>query len=113
MLARRGERERRHGSEAIAYPLPRGRSRRTTTAAFEVLWALRHLRALGGIDWSVAERDPQLIAILDRAFAGFHDRYFRMEVHGWDNVTARPALLVGNHSGFGVAELLMLLVAWY
>ena len=54
-----------------------------------------------------------MIAILDRAFAGLYDHYFRVEIRGWDNIPGGPAVLVGNHSGFGVAELLMLLVAWF
>jgi 1-acyl-sn-glycerol-3-phosphate acyltransferase len=93
----------RHGARAF----------RRTPAAVEVVWALRHLGALRRVDWSDASRDPRFIAVLDRAFAGFYDHYFRMEVRGWDNIPARRAILVGNHSGFGVAELLMLLVAWY
>ncbi len=86
---------------------------RRRPAALEVVWALRHLGALRKVDWSAACRDPELIAILDRAFAGFYDRYFRMEVRGWGNIPRRPAILVGNHSGFGVAELLMLVVGWF
>jgi 1-acyl-sn-glycerol-3-phosphate acyltransferase len=81
--------------------------------AVDVVWALRHLGALRQVDWTRAERDPHLIGILDRAFAGFYERYFRMEIRGWENVPGGRALLVGNHSGFGVAELLMLLVAWF
>jgi 1-acyl-sn-glycerol-3-phosphate acyltransferase len=86
---------------------------RRSAAAVDVVWRLRHLTALRGIDWSDASRDPRLIAILDRAFAGFYDRYFRVDVRGWERVPEGPVLLVGNHSGFGIAELLMLLVAWF
>jgi 1-acyl-sn-glycerol-3-phosphate acyltransferase len=78
----------------------------------DIVWSLRHLRALREIDWSDASRDPRMIAILDRAFAGVYDRYFRVETRGWEHIPDGPALLVGNHSGFGVAEILMLLVAW-
>jgi 1-acyl-sn-glycerol-3-phosphate acyltransferase len=112
MLARRRPDARNDGT-AIAYPLRRWGPRRWTPAALEVVWALRNLRALRRVDWSAARRDPEMIAILDRAFAGFYDRYFRMEVRGWEHVPDEPAILVGNHSGFGVAELLMLLVAWF
>ena len=90
-----------------------GRARRRT-AALDVLWSLRHLRGLSRLEWSGAsDRDVEFIRILDRAFAGLYDRYFRVEVRGWEHVRQSPALLVGNHSGFGVAELLMLLVAWF
>jgi 1-acyl-sn-glycerol-3-phosphate acyltransferase len=94
---------------------PRGARTRRRAGAIDVVWSLRHLvDALRGVDWTDASgRDPRLIAILDRAFAGLHDRYFRMEVRGWEHIPRGPVLLVGNHSGFGVAELLMLLVAWY
>ena len=88
---------------------------RKRTAAVDVVWSLRHLRGLSRVDWGDAsDRDDEFIATLDRAFAGLYDRYFRVDVRGWEHVAAEsPALLVGNHSGFGVAELLMLLVAWH
>ena len=82
-------------------------------AAVEVVWSLRHLRALREIDWSDRSFDRRLVEILEDAFAGLHDRYFRMEVRGWEHVPRAPVVVVANHSGFGVAELLMLLVAWY
>jgi 1-acyl-sn-glycerol-3-phosphate acyltransferase len=86
---------------------------RWPTAPLEILWSFRHLSGLAGVDWSDARgRDPELIAVLERAFAGAYDRYFRVEVRDWPNVPRGPAVLVGNHSGFGVAELLMLLAAW-
>jgi len=78
-----------------------------------VVWSLRHLRGLRRIDWTDASRDVELIAVLDRAFAGLYDHYFRMEVRGLPAVPQGPVVLAGNHSGFGVAELLMLLVAWF
>ncbi len=79
----------------------------------DVVWSLRHLKDLDEVDWSVAARDPTLIAVLDRAFAGLYEHYFRVETRGLDALPTAPALLVGNHSGFGVAELLMLLVSWH
>jgi len=114
MLARRSDaREHAAASTYLSTLRHRARALGRKPAAVEVVWAFRHLGSLRDVDWSEARRDPELIAILDRAFAGLYDRYFRMEVRGWDNVLSRPALLVGNHSGFGVAELLMLLVAWF
>ncbi|HZP42130.1 MAG TPA: lysophospholipid acyltransferase family protein [Candidatus Binatia bacterium] len=85
----------------------------SATAAKDVVWSFRHLGSLHQVDWTAASRDTRLIAILDRAFAGLYDHYFRMEARGWENIPPGPVLLVGNHSGFGVAELLMLLVAWW
>jgi len=82
-------------------------------ALAEVFWTLRHLREIRRIDWSDPALDYRLIDILSRAFDGLYRRYFRMEVRGWENIPGTRALLVGNHSGFGIAELLMLLVAWY
>jgi diacylglycerol/phytol O-acyltransferase len=79
----------------------------------DVLRGLRHLRSFCDIRWSDATRDPRLIAAIERAFGGFHDRYFRVEVCGWDRIPGGPVLLVGNHSGFGVAELVMLLISWF
>jgi 1-acyl-sn-glycerol-3-phosphate acyltransferase len=84
-----------------------------TPAPVQVVWSLRHLRDLRHIDWSDAGFDRRLIEALEEAFAGLHDRYFRMEIQGWEHVSRAPVLVVANHSGFGVAELLMLLVAWY
>jgi 1-acyl-sn-glycerol-3-phosphate acyltransferase len=78
----------------------------------DVAWSLRHLAGLRGVDWGARSLDDRLIGTISRAFAGIHDRYFHMDVRGWEHVPASPAVLVGNHSGFGVAELLMLLVAW-
>jgi 1-acyl-sn-glycerol-3-phosphate acyltransferase len=78
----------------------------------DIGWSLRHLRRLPSIDWTTRSLDDQLIETVSRAFAGLHDRYFRIEVRGWEHIPPSPTLLVGNHSGFGVAELLMLLVAW-
>src|SRR5262249_6085444 len=90
------------------------RTARRRSGAVDVVWALRPLRGLSRVDWSDdSDRDTEFIRILDRAFAGLYDRYFRVEVRGWEHVPGSPALLVGNHSGFGVAELLMLLVAWF
>src|SRR5262249_57497367 len=90
------------------------RTARRRSGAVDVVWSLRHLRGLSRVDWSDdSDRDTEFIRILDRAFAGLYDRYFRVEVRGWEHVPGSPALLVGNHSGFGVAELLMLLVAWF
>src|SRR5215468_9499633 len=87
---------------------------RGRAGAVDVVCSLRHLRGLSRVDWSDdSDRDSEFIRILDRAFAGLHDRYFRVEVRGWEHVPESPALLVGNYSGFGVAELLMLLVAWF
>src|SRR6185369_581257 len=83
---------------------------RKRAAALDVVWSLRHLRGLSRVDWGEAsDRDPAFIATLERAFTGLYDRYFRVDVRGWEHVSESPALLVGNHSGFGVAELLMLL----
>ncbi len=96
----------------LPVPPPRPPERRLP-APVDVVWALRHLRELPTLDWSDAHRDPRLIAILARAFAGLYDRYFRVEVRGLADVPMAPAILVGNHSGFGAAELLMLLVAWH
>jgi 1-acyl-sn-glycerol-3-phosphate acyltransferase len=114
MLAPRSEAPRDPAAPSYLSALrSRARAFRRTPAAVEIVWALRHLASLRRVDWSDARRDPEFIETLDRAFAGFYDRYFRMEVRGWENIPARPALLVGNHSGFGVAELLMLLVGWF
>jgi len=86
---------------------------RRLPALVDVFWALRHLREVRQVDWSDASLDYRLIEILNRAFDGLYRRYFRMEVRGFENIPGSAAVLVGNHSGFGVAELLMLLVAWY
>ncbi len=79
----------------------------------DTVWPLRHLRDLRRIDWSDPSHDWDLIDTLERAFAGLYDHYFRMEVRDWGNVSRGRVIVVGNHSGFGVAELLMLLVAWH
>ena len=91
----------------------RDRRVRRLPALVDVFWALRHLREVRQVDWSDASLDYRLIEILNRAFDGLYRRYFRMEVRGFENIPGSAAVLVGNHSGFGVAELLMLLVAWY
>ena len=85
---------------------------RRLPALVDVVWAFRHLRDLRRVDWSDASLDYRFIEMLSRAFDGLYRRYFRMEVRGLENIPGSAALLVGNHSGFGVAELLMLLVAW-
>jgi 1-acyl-sn-glycerol-3-phosphate acyltransferase len=38
--------------------------------------------------------------------------WFRPRVEGWGNVPPSPVLIVGNHSGYGAAELLLLLSEW-
>jgi 1-acyl-sn-glycerol-3-phosphate acyltransferase len=99
---------------SLLAPFRRRSDGRKRTTAVDVVWSLRHLRGLSRVDWTDAsDRDPECIRILDRAFAGLYDRYFRVDVRGLDDLSPSPALLVGNHSGFGVAELLMLLVAWF
>jgi hypothetical protein len=90
-----------------------GVAERGRRASFvDIGWSLRRLRRLRDIDWTARSLDDGLIDTLSAAFAGVYDRYFRMEVRGWEHIPLSPALLVGNHSGFGVAELLMLLIAW-
>lgn len=43
--------------------------------------------------------DPRLMKT-QRGFTDFLlDRYFRLELDGWDNLPAEPALLIGVHSG--------------
>jgi 1-acyl-sn-glycerol-3-phosphate acyltransferase len=43
--------------------------------------------------------DPRLMQT-QRGFTDFLlDRYFRLELDGWDNLPAEPALLIGVHSG--------------
>jgi 1-acyl-sn-glycerol-3-phosphate acyltransferase len=115
MLAWRSEVHPERASSGYLAGLRRGAAslRRRRRDAADVVWCLRHLRGLRRIDWSRASRDPELIGIIERAFAGFYEHYFRMEVRGWGNIPDGRAILVGNHSGFGVAELLTLLAAWH
>jgi 1-acyl-sn-glycerol-3-phosphate acyltransferase len=39
--------------------------------------------------------------------------WFRYRIQGLDRVPSTPALLVGNHSGIGVADVICLLGGWY
>src|SRR5437762_6508938 len=48
--------------------------------------------SLDGPDWKFMERQKYL-------WNPLMDYWFRMEIDGWDNIPAPPALLIGIHSG--------------
>src|SRR5919108_2900280 len=50
-------------------------------------------------DWSLDERDPQLIELQKYFWNPLVDYWFRMNVEGWEKIPEPPTLLIGIHSG--------------
>jgi 1-acyl-sn-glycerol-3-phosphate acyltransferase len=50
-------------------------------------------------DWSLDERDGQLIDAQKYFWNPLCDYWFRMNVEGWERIPEPPALLIGIHSG--------------
>jgi 1-acyl-sn-glycerol-3-phosphate acyltransferase len=49
-------------------------------------------------DWSVGLPDPRFVAVQAPFWNFLLDRYFRMELTGWDRLPKQPALLIGVHA---------------
>jgi 1-acyl-sn-glycerol-3-phosphate acyltransferase len=58
-------------------------------------------------------RLPEAVARASRVLGPVTRTAFRYAMHGLENVPAGPCLLVGNHSGAGVIEVLCMLPAWH
>jgi 1-acyl-sn-glycerol-3-phosphate acyltransferase len=50
-------------------------------------------------DWSLDERDPQLMELQKYLWNPMIDYWFRMSVEGWENIPKPPTLLIGVHAG--------------
>lgn len=86
-----------------------------TRAAGRILkWLHTKVDAIWGKDPS--EFDPEAVratlAGIGRLFG--ERRYFRIDVRGWENVPASPAMMVSNHSGgTTIPDVWGFLFAWY
>jgi 1-acyl-sn-glycerol-3-phosphate acyltransferase len=49
-------------------------------------------------DWSVGLPNPRFIALQAPFWNFLLDRYFRMELNGWERLPKQPALLIGVHA---------------
>ena len=58
-------------------------------------------------------RDSDAVTRAARVLGPVTRRAFRYEMRGLDDVPPGPCLLVGNHSGAGVIEVLCMLPAWH
>lgn len=58
-------------------------------------------------------RTPEAVARAARVLGPVTRKAFRYAMHGLEHVPAGPCLLVGNHSGAGVIEVLCMLPAWH
>lgn len=82
-------------------------------AAAEPPGGLRGLLARRTERWSL-EGDERFMDRQRLVWDFMLDRYFRMEVRGWDRLPDAPALLVGNHaSGVVPVEAYVIPYAWY
>lgn len=45
-----------------------------------------------------ASVDPEVVRALAGPFERFGDRWYRLQVDGWENLPERPVLIVGNHN---------------
>src|SRR5690606_10642460 len=73
-------------------------SDRVLGADFEerVAWLKRRYEGMGGDPFGL---DPDVAKSVVTALSFFHRLYFRTETFGLDNIPAKRALLVANHSG--------------
>src|SRR5262245_30326135 len=63
-------------------------------------------------DQCTASLVEETVSSVGRLFG--EGRYFGLEIQGWDNVPASPAMLVSNHSGgTTIPDVWGLLIGWY
>ena len=60
---------------------------------------LSGLLAKRAANWSVRAPNERLMRAQMPVWNLLMDRYFRMEINGWDKLPAEPSLLIGVHSG--------------
>jgi len=66
----------------------------------------RLFRDLGRVDREFAKKIGPFLE-------GLYKYYFRVDIEGWENVSVKPTLYVGNHNGLLTFEVLMLFHAWW
>ncbi len=59
-----------------------------------------------------AEYSPRFIRRFTRVFWVFARIWFRPRVEGLEQIPPTPCMFVGNHSGYGIMEIFVLLSAW-
>jgi len=59
-----------------------------------------------------AEYSPRFIRRFTRVFWAFARIWFRPRVDGLERIPPAPCMFVGNHSGYGVMEIFVLLSVW-
>jgi 1-acyl-sn-glycerol-3-phosphate acyltransferase len=72
---------------------------------------LAHTRRSGKDDPLAAFR-PRILAVVAGFLHWFTRLYFRFHLRGAGNLPPGPCLVVGNHSGLGLADVMCLLGAW-
>ncbi len=89
-------------------PAPAAASARRPSSRLRELITQRALR-----DWSPAGPDLAFLARTESFWRFIHDRYFRVETSGWEQLPDGPAMLVGVHSGTWLTmDAWMLQAAW-
>ena len=64
--------------------------------------------------WSLADRDPSVLAAMMPLMQWFYDVYYRVSSDGWENIPADvPVMFVGSHNGgLPAPDMHMLLYDW-
>src|SRR5262249_12384966 len=89
-------------------------------------------REMGGKDWTryhatvrrslppvtpdrrpTAAYSPGFVRLFTRLFWWFARPWFRPTIEGWERIPPAPCVFVGNHSGYGGFEILVMLTLWY
>jgi len=70
-------------------------------------------RAMSDSTEDLEQFDPHVYALVGRFLRAFTTSYFRFKLHGLEKLPEGPCLIVGNHSGLGVADVMCMLGAWY